>query len=269
MFASGRIEGSIANESNALVIPKSAVLWTGKRSVVYVKSTTDAGISFKLREVTLGPALGDSYIVEDGIAEGEEIAVHGTFSVDAAAQLAGNPSMMNPDLASQAMNMAAPGDGGKTMSMPTKVSDEAKGAIQPLFEDYMKFKDALVSDRYEEAQAAALQLKQSLASVDTSAFSGDAHEIWRHNSSHLRNALEHVRHLSNIEELRVVFQPVSNAMIELARSLKPMDEVLYVQHCPMADDFNGADWLSFSKEIRNPYFGASMLTCGEVTNEIN
>ena len=57
-------------------------------------------------------------------------------------------------------------------------------------------------------------------------------------------------------------------MINLARDFKPMDSPLYIQHCPMADQEKGADWLSREKEIRNPYFGKSMLTCGEVTDTL-
>jgi Cu(I)/Ag(I) efflux system membrane fusion protein len=73
----------------------SATLWTGKRSVVYVKQPgTDEPI-FKLREIGLGPMLGESYVITDGLTEGEEIVTSGTFSVDAAAQLEGKPSMMN------------------------------------------------------------------------------------------------------------------------------------------------------------------------------
>jgi len=52
--------------------------------------------SFKLREITLGAAMKDTYVVLEGLAEGEEIVTNGTFSVDAAAQLAGKTSMMNP-----------------------------------------------------------------------------------------------------------------------------------------------------------------------------
>jgi len=62
-----------------------------------VKEQTENGINFLLRQVTLGPTLGDSYIIEAGLKPGEEIAVKGTFSIDAAAQLAGKPSMMSPD----------------------------------------------------------------------------------------------------------------------------------------------------------------------------
>lgn len=97
MFASGLVQAKLAHKSNALVVPKTAVMWTGKRSVVYKKIDSGQSVNFVMREVTLGPALGDSYVVEAGLMEGEEIAVNGTFSIDAAAQLAGKPSMMNPE----------------------------------------------------------------------------------------------------------------------------------------------------------------------------
>jgi membrane fusion protein, copper/silver efflux system len=95
MFATGIVSSSLDEYNNKLVIPKSAVLWTGKRSIVYVKQPgTDEPI-FKVREIGLGPMLGESYVVTDGLNEGEEIVTNGTFSIDAAAQLAGKPSMMN------------------------------------------------------------------------------------------------------------------------------------------------------------------------------
>jgi membrane fusion protein, copper/silver efflux system len=95
MFASGIITTTMDQYKNDIVIPKSSVMWTGKRSVVYVKqSGTDEPV-FKMREIGLGPMLGESYIVTDGLSEGEEIVTNGTFSVDAASQLEGKPSMMN------------------------------------------------------------------------------------------------------------------------------------------------------------------------------
>lgn len=97
MFVSASVEVSLPSSSNAIVVPKTAVMWTGKRSVVYVKSTSSEQVSFLMRKVTLGPALGNSYVIEEGLEEGEEIAVSGTFSIDAAAQLSGKPSMMSPE----------------------------------------------------------------------------------------------------------------------------------------------------------------------------
>ena len=114
MFAAGIVSASLDEYRGNFIIPGSAVLWTGKRSVVYVKENGANESSFKMREIELGPMLGNSYIVMKGLSEGEEIVTNGTFSVDAAAQLAGKPSMMNPT-------------GGKTSSMPGMVMpDDAK-----------------------------------------------------------------------------------------------------------------------------------------------
>lgn len=96
MFATGLVKANLRELQDKLVIPRSAVLWTGKRSIVYVKQPNSEEPIFKIREIELGPQLGNSYVVLDGLADGEEIVTQSAFSVDAAAQLEGKPSMMNP-----------------------------------------------------------------------------------------------------------------------------------------------------------------------------
>jgi membrane fusion protein, copper/silver efflux system len=95
MFATGIVSANLSRYKNKVVIPRSAVLWTGKRSIVYVKLAGSEEPKFKLREIILGPMLGESYVVVSGLTEGEEIVTEGAFSVDAASQLEGKPSMMN------------------------------------------------------------------------------------------------------------------------------------------------------------------------------
>ena len=48
-----------------------------------------------MREVELGPSLGNSYVILNGLREGEEIVTNGVFAIDASAQLEGKTSMMN------------------------------------------------------------------------------------------------------------------------------------------------------------------------------
>jgi len=95
MLASALIHNAkISGES--IILPKTAVLWTGERSVVYVaKKLENATLNFSLREVLLGTSLGDSVVVISGIFEGESVVASGVFAVDASAQLAGKKSMMN------------------------------------------------------------------------------------------------------------------------------------------------------------------------------
>jgi Cu(I)/Ag(I) efflux system membrane fusion protein len=105
MFATGIVNANLEQYRDKMVIPRSAVLWTGTRSIVYVRQPGAEEPTLRMREVVLGPNLGNSYVVISGLKEGEEIVTQGAFSVDAAAQLAGKPSMMNRQ-------------GGKTNTMP-------------------------------------------------------------------------------------------------------------------------------------------------------
>ncbi len=97
MLSNGSILSKIAAEGEQILIPKTALLWTGKRAVVYVKVQDRENPSFIFREIVLGPKAGAFYVVAEGLEVGEEIAVNGVFKIDAAAQLQGLPSMMNPE----------------------------------------------------------------------------------------------------------------------------------------------------------------------------
>ncbi|MEX0883040.1 MAG: efflux RND transporter periplasmic adaptor subunit [Cyclobacteriaceae bacterium] len=283
MFVSGTVKASLPKMSNNVVVPKTAVMWTGKRSVAYVKNTSDSGVSFLMREVVLGPALGESFVIESGLQEGEEIAVNGTFSIDAAAQLAGKPSMMNPGggpaMAGHNHARLPDGQGGmeipastsqvkETEPKPVAMGQEAKEALQPLYTEYLRFKEALAADEFDQGQKAAANLKATLDKVNMAAFTGESHNSWMSYSSDMKNALQHVQHLKTIDELQATFQNVSEGMIAVTKAFKPMNQTLYIQFCPMADEDKGAYWLSTEEKIRNPYLGEAMLTCGEVTSTI-
>ncbi|MFA5298493.1 MAG: efflux RND transporter periplasmic adaptor subunit, partial [Lutibacter sp.] len=278
MFASGIVKNNIGKtDTKEIVIPKSAVLWTGKRSVVYIK----VGAGFEMREITLGSALGDAYIVKDGLEIGEEIVSNGTFTVDAAVQLAGKPSMMSPEGNSNAgampgMDMPASEVGmsskdeksTKTAGKNIILNQKAKDALRPIYKEYLNMKDALVSDNMVDAQNAGNNMKKALSKVDMALFSGESHEIWMKHHHNLESILQPFPNFKNIEEVRKAFQPLSENMIALTNSFKPYGQTVYIQHCPMADENKGANWISQFKEIKNPYFGAKMLKCGEITTII-
>ncbi|UGU17374.1 efflux RND transporter periplasmic adaptor subunit [Sinomicrobium kalidii] len=273
MFASGEIQimpGSAAQEE--IAIPETAVLWTGERSVVYVKETTGNKVGFKLREITLGPSLGNAYVVKSGLREGDEIVVNGAFTVDAAAQLAGKPSMMNPeggDAGTGHHHGTAPENntnGNPPVKM--KISEEGKAAVEKVMKAYMKLKNALVNDDKTIAQQRLESVKSAVTSVDMSLFEGAAHKHWMVVRNELNENAESMNKATDIKAMRQYFKPFSETMIRMANAFGPFSVTLYVQHCPMADSDKGANWLSLSDDIRNPYFGNKMLKCGEVTSEI-
>lgn len=111
MYASAIVNAQLKQYNNEVVIPKTAILWTGKRSIVYVKQQNTETPAFMLREVELGPSLGDSYVILSGIDDGEEIVTNGAYIIDASAQLSGKQSMMN-----QSSGRAVTGHEGHTMN---------------------------------------------------------------------------------------------------------------------------------------------------------
>ncbi len=279
MFASGTIKAKVASKDKYLTVPKTAVMWTGKRSVVYIMSNNSKGASFMMREVNLGPQLGESYIIESGLEAGEEIATNGTFSIDAAAQLAGKPSMMNPEGGVAMTGHNHGGSNDSKASTPTqtktktkikviKTNAETKKALEPIFDNYFAMKNALTEDDFEAAQKASIAMKTVLGKVNMNLFRGDAHKSWMEHSSSLINHLKHVEHISDIIALRKSFILISNSMLAISKTFNPLTDTIYIQHCPMADKGRGASWLSLSEKILNPYFGSEMLECGEVKQKI-
>lgn len=122
MFVNGEvILNSNQSGGNATItVPKSAVLWTGERSIVYVKLANKDIPSFQFREITIGESIGDNFVVLAGLKLGEEIVVNGAFVVDASAQLNNQASMMNRNVTID----------HSTMDMDDKATNEDNGGMK-------------------------------------------------------------------------------------------------------------------------------------------
>lgn len=259
MFASGVISTTPTDTgTKEIVIPKSAVLWTGKRSVVYVKENLNGKANFRMQEVTLGAPLGNSYVVLDGLQPGSEIVTNGTFTIDAAVQLSGGRSMMNP-------NMGV-GTGANTLKV--EISAEAKSQLNNIANAYLKLKDALVADNSSEAKKEAVNLEKAIESVQTSSFDSDGVIAWNSFKEQIIKDAKTISGTADITVMRNRFDELSVTVIGMVKTFSLSNENLYVLHCPMANSNKGADWLSSSSEIRNPFYGSSMLNCGELKETI-
>ena len=298
MFAQGVLESVLPGVENALVIPKTAVLWTGKRAVVYVKQPEVEQPTFTYREVILGPEAGGYYLVNEGLEVGEEVVANGVFKIDAAAQLQGKVSMMNPptDVAPTDV-VARPSDPTDSLSrgnvsnrhnhdgremqkggmVGTEEATETYGDITPEFTQqvaavlasYLDLKNALVASDAKQAAAAAKQTQVSLAAVDMTLVKGEAHQQWMNYLNTMQEALSTIEKKTTLEAQRTAFAPLSKALYQSIRQFGVTGLNAYYQYCPMADNNTGAYWLSETKKISNPYFGDKMLTCGSVKETIN
>ncbi|MGK0639508.1 efflux RND transporter periplasmic adaptor subunit [Schleiferia thermophila] len=251
MFVKGKIKANLSVSEKSLVIPKTALLWTGKRSIVYVKVPNSEFPSFEMREITIGASLGDYYIVESGLSEGEEIVTNGVFAIDGAAQLNGNYSMMNRAV-------------DNTIAVPDKFSEQLTDFVNQYFE----LKNSLVKSDFQLTQTNTKKLETIFNKIDMKLLDEEAHSMWMEQYSKLKKDIGQLQTAKDIEKQREIFSDLSNQIIEIAETFGLKIETVYVAYCPMALDDKGAFWLSEKEEINNPYFGDKMLRCGEVKKKI-
>lgn len=261
MFVSAEIESDKINSNEVITVPSSAVLWTGERSVVYIKSNPNEPV-FKLKEVTLGNKIGDNYKVLDGLSSGNEIVTNGTFTVDAAAQLQDKKSMMNQPVAKE---MTVNDDYSKITRLESPKAFQQQ--LKQVYDNYINLKDALVEDNSEQATSDAKKIISSFRKINMELLTGEAHKQWMTLEGHIQSSANSISKSSEIKTQRDYFKQLSVHLIK-AVQLFGVNEKVYVEFCPMADNNNGAYWLSKEEQILNPYFGDAMLKCGEVKQTI-
>ncbi|TNJ46966.1 efflux RND transporter periplasmic adaptor subunit [Tamlana fucoidanivorans] len=275
MFIEGLVEVKRQSKEPLLTIPVSSVLWTGERSVVYVKLTPETPV-FEMREVTLGKQVGAQYEVIEGLNHGDEIVVNGTFTVDAAAQLQGKKSMMNKEGGkTRSGHEAHLGIDHKTLNNTDYTKQNTRletpslfqQQLKKVYDNYIAIKDALVQDNVNKASESAKDLLVNLSQVDMKLLKNDAHTHWMSLEKEIKSSTDLISNTSNIEIQRTHFKPLSAHLIS-AIQLFGINEKVYVEFCPMADNNKGAYWLSKEAKVINPYFGDDMLTCGELKQVI-
>ena len=257
MFVRGTVKAESEAGKGALSIPKTAVMWTGPRSVVYVEVPGATVPSYEFREVTVGDAAGSDYIIKEGLEAGDRVVVNGAFTIDAAAQLNNMASMMNRNVRETGMAAAVP---DHTAHTPEAFSKQLMNVVG----HYLSLKDALVASNTSLAGQSAEKFLMALEKVDMSLLIGDAHLYWMEKLEPLKAHGNGIRESEDIEEQRKQFSFLTNTLVASLTAFGTGGNTLYLQHCPMAFNNEGADWLSRKEAIQNPYFGDKMLTCGSV-----
>ncbi|MEN8890091.1 MAG: efflux RND transporter periplasmic adaptor subunit [Wenyingzhuangia sp.] len=276
MFVEGKIEGQNTNKEQVLTIPSSAVLWTGERSVVYVKANLNQPV-FEMRKITLGNQIGNNYEVLEGLNNGDEIVTNGTFTVDAAAQLQGKKSMMNKDggkvMTGHEGHLGMDNNASKKESDHTnmnerlKVSEKFQEQLKFVFNEYITLKNALVIEDSKTVMKISNSLLDNISKIDMKLLKDKAHTHWMSLQNEIKIAATSISKTSDVKAQRDHFKHLSSHFIN-AVQLFGVNEKVYVEFCPMADNNNGAYWLSKEEKVINPYFGEAMLSCGEVKQVI-
>ncbi len=278
LFVHAELKAPLPEETEGLplVVPASAPLITGKRALVYVEVPDMERPTYEGRVVELGPRAGDYYLVKSGLREGERVVVQGNFKIDSALQIQAKPSMMNPEGGGPApvhRHGDTPQAANPQMARPkaetSAVPDRFKTQLEPLFSAYFAIQQALSEDELETAQKGARQLLKSLEAVDMGLLKEPAHTSWMRRHQALKEAAGEIAGAEEVSDARSSFRSLSRSLIAVAEEFGTSGkQPIFRFHCPMAFDGEGADWLQDNREIANPYFGAAMFKCGELTETV-
>lgn len=243
-----------------LVIPATAPLFTGRRSVVYREVKNGDDVAYEPRTVRLGPRLDDVYPVISGLSQSDRVVTHGAFALDSDLQIRGGPSMMTQ-----------PSDAhDDPRDRPMPLGPEQQKELQGLFFAYLELHVALADEDKDRLAAHLENFLRVLDRVDLSKADPKAKAMWRGARGFLSLQAKEMLAAKELADARSAFERLSVPMFRLlARHGNPLPSGIRLAYCPMAFDDTGAYWLQSRDSILNPYFGPKMLRCGEIRQRLD
>jgi hypothetical protein len=154
-----------------------------------------------------------------------------------------------------------------TMAMADNKPMQEVNQTKNIYDNYFGLKDALVKTDAATAAAKATALLASLNAIDMGKMKMDDHMAFMKVEKALKADATTISTSKDVAAQRAAFSNLSTNMIAFIKVTKATDKV-YLQHCPMANDGKGADWLSKENVVKNPYYGSMMLSCGKTVETI-
>ena len=158
----------------------------------------------------------------------------------------------------------------KDGQMTYDVSGDFKQQLTEVYNASLELTNSFIASEVKSVSTSGSKVKAALGKVDMSLLkSSEAHMDWMMNLKEMNIALDKVGASTDIKAQRAAYASFNQALYKSLKAFGITAGTVYYQHCPMALDNKGGFWLSDSKEIKNPYFGNSMLTCGSTKEIIN
>ena len=141
-------------------------------------------------------------------------------------------------------------------------------SIGEIVKGYLTVKNALTADNTNEAATSGTALAATFKSFNKAALSAEQKKVFEDVEG---DATEHAEHIGSnsgkIDHQREHFDILSKDIYALVKTFGA-GQPMYQDFCPMYNDKKGAIWLSETKDIKNPYYGKKMLSCGSMKEEL-
>ena len=202
-----------------------------------------------LKRIALAGYDSDTFLAPDDVYDN----LHGCCQYDRTAKVASNKSESTSDHSMHGESM--------------KMADVKKSALQVVYDNYFELKDALVSSNSGLASNKATTLSNSIDKVEMNKLENDVHMVWMKVVEKIKADSKSISSSKDLVKQRKEFISLSSDIYSLMKVSK-LDNAVYYQFCPMANDGKGANWLSKESAIKNPYYGSAMMSCGKTLETI-
>lgn len=151
---------------------------------------------------------------------------------------------------------------------PSSSSNGEATPVKGIVSSYLNLKNALANDNGQAAANAANEFLEAMNKIDKSSLTEGQKKVYADVADDAKEMAEHIsKSADKIDHQREHFDMLSQDMYDLVKAFGT-GQTLYQDFCPMYNDNKGAYWISETKEIKNPYLGKEMPSCGEVKEEI-
>ncbi len=157
-----------------------------------------------------------------------------------------------------------------TQSKSQTNNAEAKTAtpINEIVNGYLHIKNALTNDNGNDAASGGKEMVSAIGKFDKASLTDQQKKVYEDVADDVKENAEHIgENADKLKHQREHFDMLSQDIYELVKVFGA-GQTLYKDFCPMYNNNKGATWLSETKEIKNPYLGKKMPTCGSIKEEI-
>jgi len=148
------------------------------------------------------------------------------------------------------------------------VDTKVAASVKTIVDHYLHIKNALTNDNGNEAANGAKAMEKAINSLDKSLFTAEQKKVYDDMEDDLKEHADHIgKNGDKIKHQRSHFAMLSTDMYQLVKNFGA-GQPIYHDHCPMYNENKGAMWLSEMKDVKNPFYGVEMLTCGTVEEVI-
>jgi len=160
-------------------------------------------------------------------------------------------------------------DNQHPMTMLFEAPELFQEQLSIVVKETQNLKEAFIASDLIKIKSHIPGIEEALNNVDMNLLKGDAHMHWMNDLKSLSESLTVIKSAESLKEQRLAFGSFNEGLYKSIKAYGINGNTVYYQFCPMAKDGEGAYWLSQSEQIRNPYYGTAMLTCGSTKEILN